>query len=77
MRIKLHKLKTADGVVEAKKVVCFNNFMLGFNLVFKEEKWAKAPPIEHFSREHFVEYFPQLFVDYRYQEHIRKHILFV
>uniref|UniRef100_A0AC34PUS8 ATP synthase subunit d, mitochondrial n=1 Tax=Panagrolaimus sp. JU765 TaxID=591449 RepID=A0AC34PUS8_9BILA len=54
-RIKLHELKTADGAVEAKKI---------------EEKWAKAPPVEHFDRQHFVEYFPQLFYDLRYQKRI-------
>ena len=56
-RIKLHSLKTADGAEEAKKV---------------EEKWSKAPPVEHFDRQHFVEYFPQLFYDLRYQKRIRK-----
>ncbi|VDK43426.1 unnamed protein product [Anisakis simplex] len=54
-RIKLHEMKAADGAVEAKKV---------------EEKWAAAPPVEHFSREHFVEYFPQQFYDLRYQERV-------
>uniref|UniRef100_A0AC34GWS4 ATP synthase subunit d, mitochondrial n=1 Tax=Panagrolaimus sp. ES5 TaxID=591445 RepID=A0AC34GWS4_9BILA len=54
-RIKLHELKTADGAVEAKKV---------------EEKWAKAPPVEHFDRQHFAEYFPQIFYDLRYQKRI-------
>ena len=56
-RIKLHELKTVDGAAEAKKV---------------EEKWAKAPPVEHFDRQHFVEYFPQLFYDLRYQKRIRE-----
>lgn len=55
-RTKLHDAKTADGALEAQKV---------------EEKWAKAPPIEHFDRQHFVEYFPQLFYDLRYQKRIR------
>uniref|UniRef100_A0A914Z3J4 ATP synthase subunit d, mitochondrial n=1 Tax=Panagrolaimus superbus TaxID=310955 RepID=A0A914Z3J4_9BILA len=54
-RIKLHELKTADGAVAAKKV---------------EEKWAKAPPVEHFDRQHFAEYFPQIFYDLRYQKRI-------
>uniref|UniRef100_A0A7E4ZWQ2 ATP synthase subunit d, mitochondrial n=1 Tax=Panagrellus redivivus TaxID=6233 RepID=A0A7E4ZWQ2_PANRE len=54
-RAKLHELKTADGAVEANKV---------------EEKWAKAPPVEHFERQHFVEYFPTLFYDLRYQKRI-------
>uniref|UniRef100_A0A914S6K7 Uncharacterized protein n=1 Tax=Parascaris equorum TaxID=6256 RepID=A0A914S6K7_PAREQ len=35
-----------------------------------EEKWARAPPVEHFSREHFVEYFPQQFYDLRYQDRV-------
>ncbi|VDL62993.1 unnamed protein product [Nippostrongylus brasiliensis] len=51
-RIKLHDMKVADGLEQAKKV---------------EEKWAKAPPVEHFDRQHFVEYFPQHFYDLRYQ----------
>jgi|UniRef100_A0AC35FTV1 hypothetical protein len=54
-RIKFHELKTADGAIEAKKV---------------EEKWAKAPPVEHFDRQHFAEYFPQIFYDLRYQKRI-------
>uniref|UniRef100_A0A915BDD6 ATP synthase subunit d, mitochondrial n=1 Tax=Parascaris univalens TaxID=6257 RepID=A0A915BDD6_PARUN len=54
-RIKLHEMKAADGAVEAQKV---------------EEKWARAPPVEHFSREHFVEYFPQQFYDLRYQDRV-------
>jgi hypothetical protein len=54
-RIKLHEMKTADGALEAKKV---------------EEKWAKAPPVEHFDRQHFAEYFPQIFYDLRYQKRI-------
>ncbi|CAI2355065.1 unnamed protein product [Caenorhabditis sp. 36 PRJEB53466] len=54
-RIKLHDIKVADGLQEAKKV---------------EEKWAKAPPVEHFDRQHFVEYFPAHFYDLRYQNRI-------
>ncbi|KAI6219524.1 ATP synthase subunit d, mitochondrial [Aphelenchoides fujianensis] len=54
-RIKLHALKTADGAEEAKKV---------------EQKWAKAPPVEHMDRQAFVEFFPQLFYDLRYQKRI-------
>lgn len=51
-RIQFHEQKVADGLEEAKKV---------------EEKWAKAPPVEHFNRQHFAEYFPQEFYDLRYQ----------
>ncbi|VDM53884.1 unnamed protein product [Angiostrongylus costaricensis] len=51
-RIKFHDIKVADGLEEAKKV---------------EAKWASAPPVEHFNRQHFVEYFPQEFYDLRYQ----------
>uniref|UniRef100_A0A1I7WCQ0 ATP synthase subunit d, mitochondrial n=1 Tax=Heterorhabditis bacteriophora TaxID=37862 RepID=A0A1I7WCQ0_HETBA len=54
-RVKLHDLKVADGLEQAKKV---------------EEKWAKAPPVEHFDRQHFVEYFPQHFYDLRYQNRL-------
>ncbi|CAJ0576966.1 unnamed protein product, partial [Mesorhabditis spiculigera] len=54
-RIKLHQLKVADGIEQAKKV---------------EAKWAAAPPVEHFDRQHFSEYFPQHFYDLRYQERI-------
>uniref|UniRef100_A0A0K0CUX0 ATP synthase subunit d, mitochondrial n=1 Tax=Angiostrongylus cantonensis TaxID=6313 RepID=A0A0K0CUX0_ANGCA len=54
-RIKFHDMKVADGLEEAKKV---------------EAKWASAPPIEHFNRQHFVEYFPQEFYDLRYQNRI-------
>lgn len=53
--ITLHELKTADGAVEAKKI---------------EDKWARAPPLEHFARDHYVEYFPKHFVDYRIEERI-------
>ncbi|KAH7731949.1 Protein ATP-5 [Aphelenchoides avenae] len=55
LRTKLHEQKTADGAEEAKKV---------------EDKWAKAPPIEHFNRQHFAEYFPGLYVDYRYENNV-------
>ncbi|VDK59897.1 unnamed protein product [Cylicostephanus goldi] len=51
-RVKLHEMKVADGLEQAKKV---------------EDKWAKAPPVEHFDRQHFAEYFPQEFYDLRYQ----------
>ncbi|KIH50085.1 hypothetical protein ANCDUO_19839 [Ancylostoma duodenale] len=51
-RTKLHEMKVADGLEQAKKV---------------EDKWASAPPVEHFDRQHFVEYFPQEFYDLRYQ----------
>ncbi|KJH48692.1 hypothetical protein DICVIV_05193 [Dictyocaulus viviparus] len=54
-RIKLHEMKVADGLIEAKKV---------------EDKWASAPPVEHFGRQHFVEYFPKQFYDLRYQNRI-------
>ncbi|KAJ1370988.1 hypothetical protein KIN20_032845 [Parelaphostrongylus tenuis] len=54
-RMKLHDMKVADGLEEAKKV---------------EDKWAKAPPVEHFNRQHFVEYFPQEFYDLRYEERL-------
>ncbi|KAI6216292.1 ATP synthase subunit d, mitochondrial [Aphelenchoides besseyi] len=54
-RIKLNTLKTADGAEEAKKV---------------EQKWAKAPPIEHMHYQMFVKFFPQLFTDYRYERRI-------
>lgn len=54
-RIKLHDMKVADGLEQAKKV---------------EDKWASAPPVEHFDRQHFVEYFPQEFYDLRYQNRI-------
>uniref|UniRef100_A0AC35TSM2 ATP synthase subunit d, mitochondrial n=1 Tax=Rhabditophanes sp. KR3021 TaxID=114890 RepID=A0AC35TSM2_9BILA len=51
-RIKFQDLKHASGVKEASKI---------------EEKWAKAPPVEHFDRQMFVEYFPQLFYDLRFE----------
>ena len=54
-RISLHELKVADGIKEAEKV---------------EAKWSAAPPVEHFDRQHFVEYFPQHFYDLRYQPRI-------
>ncbi|CAD5212328.1 unnamed protein product [Bursaphelenchus xylophilus] len=54
-RVKLNNLKAADGAEEAKK---------------KEEKWASAPPVEQMAREHFVQYFPKHFTDYRYQKRI-------
>ncbi|MFH4981955.1 hypothetical protein AB6A40_008664 [Gnathostoma spinigerum] len=54
-RIKLHDMKTTDKAVEVSKV---------------EEKWAHAPPVEHFSHQHFVEYFPDQFYDLRYQNRI-------
>ncbi|RCN49145.1 hypothetical protein ANCCAN_04718 [Ancylostoma caninum] len=54
-RTKLHEMKVADGLEQAKKV---------------EDKWASAPPVEHFDRQHFVEYFPQEFYDLRYQNRI-------
>uniref|UniRef100_A0A0N5CGQ4 ATP synthase subunit d, mitochondrial n=1 Tax=Strongyloides papillosus TaxID=174720 RepID=A0A0N5CGQ4_STREA len=54
-RIKIHNEKTAIGAEEAKKV---------------EERWAKAPPVEHFDRQMFPEYFPQIFADLRTQERL-------
>ncbi|CAJ0960658.1 unnamed protein product, partial [Mesorhabditis belari] len=54
-RIRLHEMKVADGLEQAKKV---------------EAKWKSAPPVEHFDRQHFAEYFPQHFYDLRYQERI-------
>ncbi|PAV70707.1 hypothetical protein WR25_05344 [Diploscapter pachys] len=54
-RIQFHEQKVADGLEEAKKI---------------EEKWAKAPPVEHFNRQHFAEYFPQEFYDLRYQNRL-------
>lgn len=69
-RIKLHEVKVADGLQEAKKVITFisKRFLIFFFQV--EEKWAKAPPVEHFDRQHFVEYFPAHFYDLRYQNRI-------
>ncbi|CAI4223215.1 unnamed protein product [Auanema sp. JU1783] len=54
-RTQLHEVKVQDGLEQAKKV---------------EQKWAQAPPVEHFDRQHFVEYFPQHFYDLRYQNRI-------
>ncbi|GMT10261.1 hypothetical protein PFISCL1PPCAC_1558, partial [Pristionchus fissidentatus] len=54
-RVELHEMKVADGIEEAKKV---------------EAKWSAAPPVEHFDRQHFSEYFPQHFYDLRYQARV-------
>lgn len=42
------------------------------NVKFQEDKWARAPPIQQFTRQHFAEFFPKLFYDLRVQDHIRK-----
>ena len=54
-RVALHEIKVKDGIETAQKV---------------EAKWSAAPPVEHFDRQHFVEYFPQHFYDLRYQARV-------
>ncbi|KAI1702667.1 ATP synthase D chain, mitochondrial (ATP5H) domain-containing protein [Ditylenchus destructor] len=49
-RMKLQAAKAADGAVEAKKL---------------EDKWAKAPPVEQFTRQDWPKYFPERFYDLR------------
>ncbi|KAL3081046.1 hypothetical protein niasHS_000629 [Heterodera schachtii] len=50
-RVKFHELKTADGLVEMKKI---------------EDKWAKMPPVEQLWRDQLVQYFPHKHQDLRY-----------
>jgi len=58
VRNKLNSMKADDGALEAKK---------------EEDKWAKAPPVEHFtSKQQFVDYFGGLyrFYDLRFQNRL-------
>lgn len=58
LRSKFQEQKLADGAIEANRV---------------EEKWAKAPPFEHMTKEHgvqyFSKYFPNRFYDLRTDHH--------
>jgi len=60
-RTDLHAAKTNEGDAEAKKI---------------ESRWAKAPPIEHMTLYHLIEYFPLRYADCRYLDYINHPIFF-